>query len=282
MTLLDNYKKAAARISEFLSDRHRVKLPRAAALELIAVAHGARNWQTLSASGPLASVKETGSAQPADRFPIQWNPRTDQPVFMSAQDWFRHTVVTGNIDTRREWFSAQFAEHAKTERAGLFVGLEESVLEALRGMQNPDNITVLEPDDILTADSALYGKIATGGYWCTAAPSGVVSDALRRLVFEVCQRRTQTPGVRASSGFTVAVSDEDPASRLVPDQVYTQGRACKIAVVVGASTPLIGVPAANVFNSLHLSPGDDVLDLLKERLAASSAVLCTEDSVRFM
>lgn len=274
MSLLDTYKKAATRVAQYLGEHHRVKIPRTSALEVVAQAHGARNWQTLAASASSSSGRELQSPTEARGYPVQWGVYGN-PTLLSRQDWFRHITVIGTSAKREEWFATQLTEHLSTNRAGLFIGLDD-----LPGMDRAiDSFVVLHRDDIANLTSEVVNNVADGGCWYVSE-SNIDPASLSGFIYAVAVARRERRKPVDTFAYTIAVVDEE-SWRVIPDSVYRQARSFNVALLVGADKPLQGHAGGNVWNQLYLSQPEQVLKFAEKRLAESDSALCNPDSIRF-
>lgn len=102
-------KQAARRVVDFFALKKGLRLKHSDALELVAVVHGARNWQTL-----LGVAQTTGADTPA-----------------AGAVWSGHAAVSGNADANGAWLAQQLAANLRAHRASLTVVESKKELEAL-------------------------------------------------------------------------------------------------------------------------------------------------------
>jgi hypothetical protein len=117
---LDILKKQATRLVAYLGAHHRVNIRHASALEAIAAVHGARNWPTLAARSGRPAVAQTSRGTPTqEHFALTW--KNGMPAMtLSTDDWFRHTLATGEPDDCAYWLQQHIADCRLRGADGVF------------------------------------------------------------------------------------------------------------------------------------------------------------------
>lgn len=167
---LEALKKAASRVQEYLGAKHKIRLPISSALEVVALAHGARNWQTLQARGGLGAQ----NGPTAQRIPVDWHYASGEAMHMSLIDWRRHAAVLGLQDVRNTWAGLQLDAHLREARGALVLSM---TLEELSFYVVGTDISVIHTEHLraYAQDQAPLGEgsrlrqlarsIVAGGVW---------------------------------------------------------------------------------------------------------------------
>ena len=109
---LDSLKKQAARLAAYMGAKHRINLKLSRALEAIAAAHGARNWQTLAALTRQSTTERAPGPTPcANRgpLPLTLYPDGRAHIQFPQSEWARHAIAFGDADSVQGWARDQAA-----------------------------------------------------------------------------------------------------------------------------------------------------------------------------
>lgn len=106
---LDALKKQAARLASYMGAKHRIKLKHSSALEAIAAAHGARNWQTLAAEARGTPALARVADKHPHPLPLTRYSDGQPHIQVSPDEWTRHAIAVGPADDVSAWVRDQAA-----------------------------------------------------------------------------------------------------------------------------------------------------------------------------
>ena len=206
----EQLKGQARRLASYLGAKHRFSLKHAAALEALACAYGAADWNTLCAQTQAASADAVEQAAQAakpslDQFPLA--APCGQAYTVEGRDFFRHVLVAGaEAHDRALWALAQAETQANQGLPGVVVnalgtlrtaGLRPEPLQEARNLAALDfgnakadaRYNVLQGLDRVEAASLVVKSARTAGAALSDKGLAVIYGLLTTLLSEAKSRQ---------------------------------------------------------------------------------------------
>jgi hypothetical protein len=226
---IDLFKKQAERLVKFMGDKHRMRLKSASALEAVAAIHDARDWNTLAA-GTNAPAAEP--MRPAADKVLTWIDGAPD-ITVAANDWARHTIVTGASLAISAWMGAQWDYCQSRKQQGLFFFDSASLYKPLLARLQGENVVVVRCHDC--ADPAtLLPHLESGGSLIVFYRGEISNPAeWMGLVTALALTRMRSPNRSAAAELVIGVSEATPLLPYGLAPIAAQGRSFGVVLLAG-------------------------------------------------
>lgn len=276
---IEQLKKAADRVAEFIGQKHKLRIPHGTALEAIARAYNKDSWNELVAAVELQTSEDIASVS---RVPTSYVERPlAKNVTVLHKEWNKHTMAIGTESERKAWCLWQLGEHMSSGRKGIFVDVID--LDTLTEEQYKNLAQMLYIVDLNKTKEVLIQEmlveervivISTG-----TEQNSVVSEELINAM--LLSTRIKVDGSsEAKNPFTICVYDYAKFKSRI-GMWAAQLRAFNVALLCTTEalnhsnkTPVMNQVEANTWHKLYLNPQSDAArDVIAARIAQSAYIV---------
>lgn len=264
---IERIKLAAQRLSDFIGQKHKIRIKQSTALEAIARMEGFNSWNDYVAQPNI------NSAQGCVLYPLVGH-SDKSPVTISGFEFVRHILALGNVNEQRAWLIWQLNEHILKNHKGCFIDVLD--LDSI-AMSDSERHAITSAIDVVDFNKQSEDDILAK---FRSSNKPVLANPRSSLEYATIQKCIQTYVTTRKGGdeiFSVAISGYDSGHfdlQLI-SQLIRRSRAYNVAMLCtttndGRNTN--DIIHANAFRSIHLNTKSDVARTVLERYSSEASV----------